>query len=83
MSRLFLLLACVMLSGCVVHTAYDVATLPVRAGSKVVDWSTTSRSEADRNLGRKTRKQHERDAKEARKQAKRDREQQQDGGYPQ
>ncbi|WBO20946.1 hypothetical protein [Sphingomonas abietis] len=78
MSRLFLIAACVLLSGCVVHTAYDVATAPVRVGSKVVDWSTTSRSEADRNLGRKVRKQQKRDEKEARKQAKRDRAQGED-----
>jgi len=59
-----------LLGGCVAHAAYDVATLPVRAGSKVVDWTTTSRSEADRNLGRRVRKQRERDAKQARKEAK-------------
>ncbi len=75
MSRLFLLMAFLLLPGCLVHTAYNVATLPVRAGSQVVDWSTTSRSEADRNLGRKVRKQRERDAKEARKEQKREREQ--------
>lgn len=71
MSRI-LAAACLSLSlsGCVAHAAYDVATLPVRAGSKVVDWSTTSRSEADRNLGRKTRKQQERQAKEDRKAAR-------------
>ena len=57
-----------LLGGCVAHAAYDVATLPVRAGSKVVDWSTTSRSEADRNLGRKVRKQREQEAREARRQ---------------
>jgi hypothetical protein len=76
MRRIIVLAASLMLGGCVVHTAYDVATLPVRAGSKVVDWTTTSRSEADRNLGRKVRKQRERDAKEARREAKREREQQ-------
>ena len=64
----------VLLSGCVAHAAYDVATLPVRAGSQVVDWSTTSRSEADRNLGRKTRKEQARQEKEARREAKRQRE---------
>jgi hypothetical protein len=58
------------LSGCIAHTAYDVATLPVRATSKVVDWTTTSRAEADRNYGRKMRKQHELEAREARREAK-------------
>lgn len=63
----------IMLSGCIVHTAYDVATVPVRAGSKVVDWTTTSRSEADRNYGRKMRKQQAREAKEQRREEKRER----------
>jgi hypothetical protein len=75
MPRLFLLAACLLLPGCIVHTAYDVATAPVRVGSKVVDWSTTSRSEADRNLGRKVRKERKQQEKEARKEAKRQREQ--------
>ena len=74
MRRIVVLAAGLALGGCVVHTAYTVATLPVRAGSKVVDWSTTSRSEADRNLGRKVRKQRKRDAKAARKEARRERE---------
>ncbi|MGC4252368.1 MAG: hypothetical protein QM605_13145 [Sphingobium sp.] len=39
-----------MLSGC------SLATLPVKATSKVVDWSTTSQDEADRNRGREMRK---------------------------
>jgi hypothetical protein len=60
----------VLLSGCIVHTAYDVATAPVRVGSKVVDWTTTSQSEADRNYGRKMRKQEAREGREARRQAK-------------
>lgn len=68
MSRLPLLALCLLLPGCVVHTAYDVATAPVRVGSKVVDWTTTSRSEADRNLGRKTRKQQEAQRKQQKKQ---------------
>ncbi|MDB5737823.1 MAG: hypothetical protein JWO65_1491 [Sphingomonas bacterium] len=66
-----------LLSGCL-HTAYDVVTLPVRAGAKVVDWSTTSQSEADRNAGRKMRKQQAREDKEARKAAKRERREQRD-----
>jgi len=75
MSRRLLLAACLLLPGCVVHTAYDVATAPVRVGSKVVDWSTTSRSEADRNLGRKVRKERKQQEKEQRREAKRAREQ--------
>lgn len=72
MPRSLLLLACLLLPGCVARTAYHVATLPVRAGSQVVDWTTTSRSEADRNLGRKVRKQRKKQAKEAREQQKRE-----------
>jgi hypothetical protein len=73
MTRFLLFIACLMLPGCVVHTAYDVATAPVRVGSKVVDWTTTSRSEADRNLGRKVRKERKRQEKEQRRKAKRQR----------
>ncbi len=78
MRIIIVLAAGLLLGGCVAQAAYDVVTLPVRAGSQVVDWTTTSRSDADRNLGRKVRKQRERDAKEARKEAKRQREQQDD-----
>jgi hypothetical protein len=75
-SRLVIALClAVSLSGCVVHTAYDVAMVPVHAGGKVVDWTTTSRAEADRNYGRKMRKQQAREAKERRREEKREREQ--------
>ncbi|SCW36564.1 hypothetical protein SAMN02927924_00213 [Sphingobium faniae] len=58
------ILALLLLPGCVAKTALDVATLPVRAGSQAVDWSTTSQEEADRNYGRKMRKQEAREARE-------------------
>ena len=45
-----------VLPGCVAKAAWDVATLPVKAGGKAVDWSTTSQEEADRNRGREMRK---------------------------
>ena len=61
-----LLVVAALLSGCV-RTAYSVVTAPVRATSQVVDWSTTSQDEADRNRGREIRKQEKREAKEARK----------------
>lgn len=54
------------LGGCLVKTAYDVATLPVKAGGKAVDWTTTSQAEADRNYGRKMRKEEEREGRERR-----------------
>ena len=53
--------------GCAAKTAFDVVTLPVKATSQAVDWTTTSQSEADRNAGRKARKERERAAKECRK----------------
>ena len=67
--RRFLLLAAVPLlsGGCVAKTAWDVATLPVKAGSKAVDWTTTSQSEADRNYGRKMRKQEAKEGRERKK----------------
>ncbi|AHE56890.1 hypothetical protein [Sphingomonas sanxanigenens] len=64
-------IAALLLSGCLARTAVNVVTLPVKAGSKAVDWTTTSRDEADRNRGRKMRKQEEREAKE-RKRAERE-----------
>lgn len=63
-------LAGLLLTGCVAQAAYDVVTLPVRAGAKVVDWSTTSQSEADRNRGRRERKAEEKQRKADRKAAK-------------
>ena len=61
------LLALPLLSGCIAKTAWDVATLPVKAGSQVVDWSTTSQEESDRNYGRKMREKEAREGKERRK----------------
>ncbi len=46
-------------AGCV-RTITSVATAPVKATGKVVDWSTTSPSERDRAYARKMRKQAER-----------------------
>jgi len=53
--------------GCVARTAVTVVTLPVKATSKVVDWTTTSPSESDRNAARKARKARERAYKDCRK----------------
>ena len=53
--------------GCIAKTAWNVATLPVKAGSQVVDWSTTSQEESDRNYGRKMREKEAREGKERRK----------------
>jgi hypothetical protein len=72
----FLLLALLPLlaGGCVAKTAWDVATAPVRAGSQVVDWTTTSQDEADRNAGRKLRKQEAEQERQRRQEEKRARE---------
>ena len=56
-----------MLPGCIARTAVDVVTLPVRAGAQAADWATTSQNEADRNYGRKMRKQEAREAREQKK----------------
>ena len=53
--------------GCIAKTAFDVVTLPVKAGSQVVDWSTTSQEESDRNYGKKMREKEAREGKERRK----------------
>ena len=60
-----------LLSGGCVRTVVGVATAPVRVAGKVVDWSTTSQSEADRNRGRKMRKAEECEGRERREWAKR------------
>jgi hypothetical protein len=51
------ILAGLLLSGCVAKTAFNVVTLPVKAGAQAADWATTSGDEADRNRGRDLRKQ--------------------------
>lgn len=48
------------LSGCLVRTAADVVTAPIKVGSKAVDLATTSQSEADEARGREIRKREER-----------------------
>ena len=63
MRYILILVAPVMLSGCVVgtvaRTAVDVVTLPVKAVSAGVDAATTSQSEADEKRGRELRKAQE------------------------
>ncbi|MGJ3627997.1 hypothetical protein AB5I41_15220 [Sphingomonas sp. MMS24-JH45] len=49
--------------GCVAKAAWDVATLPVRAGAAVVDGVTTSPKERDEKWVRQQRKADEREAK--------------------
>lgn len=63
-------LLALFLSGCLVRTAANVATTPVRAVGWTADKLTTSQSEADEKRGREMRKQDERDRKEAKRRAK-------------
>lgn len=58
-------------SGCVAKTAWNVATLPVKAASQGVDWATTSQEESDRTYGRKMRKQEAKEGRERKEAAKR------------
>ena len=53
--------------GCLAKTAVSVATAPVRVAAKATDWATTSQEEADRNYGRKMRKQEAKEGRERRK----------------
>jgi hypothetical protein len=61
-----LALPVLLLSGCV-STVASVVTAPVRVAAKGVDWATTSQSEADRNRGRKIRKEEEKARKACRR----------------
>ena len=64
MRRLVAALALPLLGGCVAHTAWDVATAPVKVTSWTVDRLTTSQAGADRNRGRKLRKAEAREGRE-------------------
>lgn len=55
-----------LVTGGCLSTAAKIVTAPVRVASKAVDWTTTSQSEADRNRGKKMRKQEEREGRERR-----------------
>ena len=68
------------LPGCV-RTVASVVTAPVRATSQVVDWTTTSQDEADRNYGRKMRKQEAREGRVMKRQEKERRRQCREAGY--
>lgn len=59
-----------MLGGCLAKTAVGIVAAPVKVVSQTADWATTSQDEADRNYGRKVRKQEAREGR-ARKEAER------------
>jgi predicted Holliday junction resolvase-like endonuclease len=58
-SLLLLGLAAIALQGCIAKTALDIATAPIKVGSKAVDLATTSQSEADEKRGRELRRREE------------------------
>lgn len=55
-----------LLGGCV-SAVTSVATAPFKVVGQTADWMTTSQDEADRNLGRKIRKQQEEEGKAIRR----------------
>ena len=63
----FLLFLSLSLSGCLVRTAVDIVTLPVKAVGAGVDAVTTSQAEADQRRGRELREEEERLGREARR----------------
>lgn len=58
-TKLLILLAPLVLGGCLAKAAVGVVTAPVRVASKAVDLATTSQSEADEKRGRALRKEEE------------------------
>ena len=68
--RVLLLLLPLALGGCLVRTAADVVTMPVKAVGWTADKLTTSQSEADEKRGRELRKEDERRAKEEKRRQK-------------
>lgn len=56
-----------LLAGGCLRTAASIVTAPVKVVGKTADWATTSQDEADRNAGRKLRKQEAREGRERKK----------------
>ena len=66
--RMILLLASpLLLGGCLVRTAADIVTMPVRAVGAGVDALTTSQAESDQRRGRELREAEEREGRAARR----------------
>ncbi|OWK31757.1 hypothetical protein [Sphingomonas mucosissima] len=55
-----------LVAGGCVRTAASVVTAPFKVAGQVVDWTTTSQDEADRNFGREMRKKEAREGRERR-----------------
>jgi hypothetical protein len=73
MKRLLIPALLLPLGGCV-STASHIVMAPVHAVGWTADKMTTSQAEADRNRGRRERKEEARERKQAKKDAKRRRE---------
>ncbi len=73
MRILLLIAAPLLLGGCIVRTAADIVTLPVKAASAGVDALTTSQAEADQRRGREIREAEEREGREARRREREER----------
>lgn len=56
-----------LVAGGCVRTVASVATAPFKVAGQAADWATTSQDEADRNYGRKMRKQEAQEGRERRK----------------
>jgi hypothetical protein len=66
MRMILLFAAPLLLGGCIVRTAADIVTLPVKAAGAGVDALTTSQAEADQRRGRELRQAEEREGRAAR-----------------
>ncbi len=55
--------------GCLAKTAVGVVSAPFKVAGQATDWATTSQDEADRNYGRKARKQEAREGRDRKKAA--------------
>ena len=67
---LCVIMSLTMLSACIGSVVKTVVTAPIKATGAVIDATTTSQAEADRNRGREMRKQEKREAKERKRRDK-------------
>lgn len=74
------LVALPLMTGGCVSTVASIVTAPVKMAGKGVDWATTSQDEADRNYGRKMRKEEAREGRDRKKAAERCRDNREDCG---
>ncbi len=63
------LLPLALATGGCVNTAASIVKAPFQVAGKAIDWTTTSQEEADRNYGRKMRKQEAKEGRERKKAA--------------